>query len=168
MGAHRSPSTYVDRGSDHRRFQGHYSCILRGCSARDGLHRQGPDLRPAGRARYLHPARFQDLLSVKAISEPTVGVSAPRRPSPVYFVRVVRRYRGTRLGHRRIARWHAHLRNDDAQPARFSRSLWRQHLCRLHIPAQQKPPNGEIWAISSLKKRANSHNARRVSWQLQI
>ena len=83
-------------------------------------------------------------------------------------VRVVRRHRG-RLGHRRVARRHAHLRDDAAQSAGFLHPLRRQHLCR--VPAWARAEAAERRGLAQPRHRreiARRRNARRLSRQLQI
>ena len=57
--------------------------------------------------------------------------SAPRRPTAWRVVHLVGRHRRRRLGHRPLARRHAHLLDHAAEPSRLLHPFRRQHLCRL-------------------------------------
>src|SRR5262249_44630430 len=71
---------------------------------------------PAGQDIF-YRIRFQDFASPTITDEPMTGHfrTAPGRPA-LDLVRVVGRHRRTRLGHRRGARRHAHLRHHAARP----------------------------------------------------
>ena len=77
---------------------------------------------PAGQDIF-YRLRLQDLSSPAAVGQPVIGRfrTAPSDRRSISFV-----WSGDtagRLGHRRFARRHAHLRDNAAQPARFFRSL---------------------------------------------
>ena len=85
---------------------------------------------PAGQDIF-YRVRFQNLRRRRSSANRRSGASAPRRRAALDLVPLVGRHRRPRLGHRRGARRHAHLRDHAAQPARLLHPLRRQHLRRL-------------------------------------
>ena len=131
LGARRPSRPDAGRDRHHRQLQEHPARRLRRRAAGKRFHRQGADRRPARRAGHL--------LS-RAIPGSRVADHrgrAGRRPvphragrPPLALVRLVGRHRGPGLGHRRVARRHARLRHDAAQPAGFLHPHRRHHLRR--------------------------------------
>ena len=127
------PARMLIEAAHDRQLQGDLSRLFRGCIARNGFHRQGADRGPAARARHFLPA---------AVSGSLVGASCERADrrtfsyrvdrSTLDFFRLVRRHRGSGLGYRPFARWHAYISNDASQSPGLLCPLRRQHLRGLH------------------------------------
>ena len=132
LGARRPAGAHAGRDGDHRQLQGHphkvaYVDALPESDFTAKLLIEEPARRPG----HLLPRRFQDLAAPTIVGEPR-GRPLPHRAGrpALDHLRLVGRYRRPRLGHRRVARRHAHLRDDAEEPSRLLHPQRRQHLRR--------------------------------------
>ena len=112
----------------------------------------------------------------RTLASPTILQRSAGRPLPhraeraaLGLVCLVGRHRGPRLGHRRVARRHAHLRDHAAPAPGLLHPLRRQHLRRLPDPAELEAAERRNLAQPRHRREvARRQHARRLPRQLQI
>ena len=170
LGARRPAVAHAGRGRDHRQLQA--TSATRPSSTRC-RRATSPPRRCSKTCR---PGRTSSTASASRIcrrrrSRRAAGRALPHRAGrpALGVVRLVGRHRRAGLGHRRVARRHAHLRDDAEQPAGLLHPLRRQHLRRLSDRAAAEA--AERRALEQHRHRGEvegRRDARRVPRQLQI
>ena len=162
VGARRPAGAHDGRGGDDRELQGHHPRRPRSMRCRRAISPRRSLLEnlPAGQDIFYRVRFARHRLADDRAASRRSAASAPRRTTSVEC-RSCGPAIPRRLGHRRGARRHAHLRDDAAQPAGLLRPLRRQHLRR--VPAGRASRSSRTARSGATSSRRRSRASPRRS-----